>query len=70
MPRGATVVDESVENDAAVSSRSRTARPLYATILERARSGQYDVIVAYSNCRLTRRPGEWDEFIDLYEQHA
>jgi len=34
-------------------------------MLRAAREGRYDAILAYSNSRLTRRPAQWIELIDL-----
>jgi DNA invertase Pin-like site-specific DNA recombinase len=65
--RGYEVVREWRENDVSASTRSSKPRPLYAEMLSEARDGQLDVILAYSNSRLTRRPTEYNELIDLYE---
>ncbi|MCU1416802.1 MAG: hypothetical protein JWP32_976 [Schumannella sp.] len=59
------------DNDTGASTRSRKkSRPGYAEMLRRARAGEFSVIVAYSNSRLTRRPLELEELITLYEQHS
>lgn len=59
------------ENDIGASTRSRKKkRPQYDDMMRRARAGEFSVIVAYSNSRLTRRPLELEELITLYEQHG
>lgn len=67
---GHEVVKVFVENDLSASTRSRKLRPLYEELIEGGRSGQWDVIVAYSTSRLTRRPMENEELIRLHEQHG
>lgn len=59
------------DNDTGASTRSRKkTRPDYAKMLDRARAGEFSVIIAYSNSRLTRRPRELEELITLYERHG
>lgn len=53
------------ENDTGASQLSRKPRPVYAQMLEDVRAGKVKVILAYSNSRLTRRPREWLELIEL-----
>lgn len=68
---GLDVVAAFTDNDIGASTRSRKkTRPGYADMLRRARQGEFSVIVAYSNSRLTRRPLELEELITLYEQHG
>lgn len=57
-----------VDNDISASTLSRKARPAYEAMLEAARSGAIDVIVAYSNSRLTRRLLELEDLIVLHDQ--
>jgi site-specific DNA recombinase len=64
---GWQVVDVLVENDVGASGYSRKPRPVYAQLLERARRREFDVILAYSNSRLTRRPLELEDLIRLHE---
>lgn len=64
--RGYTVVAEFEDNDISASTQSRKVRPRYAAMLEAVRAGQVDVIVAYSNSRLTRRLRELLDLIDLH----
>lgn len=59
-----------VDNDISASTRSRKARPAYASLLAAIRAGQVSRVVAYSNSRLTRRPAEWEELISLTEAHG
>ena len=56
-----TVTQVFVDNDVSASTRSRNPRPEYAEMLRRARAGDFDAILAYSNSRLTRRPQEYNE---------
>jgi DNA invertase Pin-like site-specific DNA recombinase len=68
---GLDVVAVFTENDTGASTRSRKKkRPQYEAMLRRARAGEFGVIVAYSNSRLTRRPLELEELITLHEQHG
>lgn len=68
---GLDVVALFSDNDTGASTRSRKkTRPQYAEMLRRARAGEFSVIIAYSNSRLTRRPLELEELITLYEQHG
>ncbi|GAA0985538.1 Resolvase YneB [Nocardioides aquaticus] len=57
-----------VDNDISASSLSKKPRPQYEAMLDAVRAGQVDVIVAYSNSRLTRRPAQWIELIVLANQ--
>lgn len=57
-----------VDNDTSASRHSKKARPRYAAMLAAVRDGEVDVIVAYSNSRLTRRPLELDDLIVLHDQ--
>ena len=59
------------DNDIGASTRSRKKRrPAYDDMLARARAGEFGVIVAYSNSRLTRRLRELEDLITLYDQHG
>jgi len=62
---GFEVVRVYPENDISASTNSRKARDKYDKMLKAARAGEFDVILAYSNSRLTRRPAEWIELIEL-----
>lgn len=68
---GLDVVAVFSDNDTGASTRSRKkSRPQYAEMLSRARAGEFGVIIAYSNSRLTRRPRELEDLIDLHEKHG
>ncbi len=62
---GFTISDVYVDNDISASTKSRKPRPSYNRLLADARTGRIDVILAYSNSRLTRRPAEWLQLIEL-----
>lgn len=57
-----------VDNDISASTLSRKARPAYEAMLEAAGRGEFDVIVAYSNSRLTRRLLELEDLIRLHDK--
>jgi site-specific DNA recombinase len=57
-----------VDNDTSASAASRKPRPQYDAMLEAARAGEIEVIVAYSNSRLTRRLRELLDLIDLHKE--
>lgn len=59
-----------VDNDVSASRRSRKRRPGYDNLLEAVRSGQVDAVLSYSTSRLTRRPRELEDWIDLAEDGA
>lgn len=67
---GFTVTRVFTDNDTGASTRSRKPRPEYEAMLEAARAGAFDAIVAYSNSRLTRRPREWEDLIELAEKYG
>jgi site-specific DNA recombinase len=67
---GLEVVAEYEDNDAGASTHSTKPRPRYAAMLDAARAGEVDVILAYSNSRLTRRPLEMEDLIVLHQQHG
>lgn len=55
------------DNDVGASTHSKKPRPGYANMLAAARRGEFTVILAYSNSRLTRRTRELDDLIDLFK---
>lgn len=67
---GFEVVRVYTDNDIGASTRSRKVRPEYAQMLEAARRGAFGAILAYSTSRLTRRPREAEDLIDLVERHG
>lgn len=62
---GVDVLRVATDNDISASNLSKKKRPAYASVLQDVRAGLADTIIAYSNSRLTRRPSEWLELIDL-----
>lgn len=59
-----------VDNDISASTLSKKGRPQFEALLAAARAGEIDVIVAYSNSRLTRRPLELEDLIQLHDRHG
>jgi DNA invertase Pin-like site-specific DNA recombinase len=59
-----------VDNDLSASTKSRKVRPGYQRLIEDARAGRFSVIIAYSASRLTRRPREHEDLIELAQQHG
>ena len=68
--RGLSIADLYVDNDRGASTRSRKPRPEYRRLLADARAGRFAVVVAYTSGRLTRRPREHEDLIELAEQHG
>ncbi len=62
------VAEVYTDNDVGASTKSRKARPSYKRMLDAAERGDVDIIISYSNSRLTRRPFEWETLISLYER--
>lgn len=56
------------ENDTGASDLSRKPRPQYDAMIEAAQQGQIQVILSYSNSRLTRRPRDLEDLILLHER--
>lgn len=67
---GYEVVELYVDNDRSASTRTRKVRPEYDRMLAAARAGRFDAVLAYSNSRLTRRPREVEDLIELHERHG
>ncbi|QFG10513.1 serine integrase [Streptomyces phage Itza] len=57
-----------VDNDISASTRSKARRPAFERLIELIEAGEIDGIVFYSNSRLTRRPREFEDIIDLVER--
>lgn len=57
-----------IENDTGASTRSKKPRPKYKTLVSWATNREVDVVLFYSNSRLTRRPAELEEWITLHEK--
>jgi site-specific DNA recombinase len=68
--RGYRFVASYVDNDIGASTRSKRPRPGFKQMLVDARTGQFKVICAYTSSRLTRRPREHEDLIDLAEQYG
>lgn len=68
--RGLHIVGDYTDNDISASTASRKARPQYNQILRDAREGKFDVILAYTSGRLTRRPREHEDLIELAIQYG
>src|SRR4051794_1962622 len=60
------VVEVFTDNDVGASTRSRKSRPAYKQVIKAAEDGEIDVILSYSNSRLTRRPMELEHLINLH----
>lgn len=63
---GLDAVEVYVDNDISASTLSRKSRPAYARLLADATAGRIDAVLSYSNSRLTRRPRELEDLIDLH----
>jgi site-specific DNA recombinase len=59
-----------VDNDISASTRSKKPRPQYGDMIRRAQRREFGAVLAYSNSRLTRRPRELEDLIDLHDQHG
>jgi len=64
---GLRVVEVYSDNDISASTNSRAPRPGWDRMLADGEAGRYDAILAYSTSRLTRRPREAEDLIDLYD---
>lgn len=66
---GHDVVEVFTDNDLGASERTHKGkvRHEFARMVERVKAGDFDVIVAYSNSRLTRRMSELEDLIRLHE---
>jgi site-specific DNA recombinase len=63
--RGWTVVDVYSDND--TSATSSKPRPAYRRLLADAQAGHFDALVVWHTDRLTRKPREFEDWIDLAE---
>lgn len=68
--RGATVSGIYIDNDISASTRSRKTRPEYKRMLADAAAGKFDIIIAYTSSRLTRKPREHEDLIELAERYG
>lgn len=64
--RGWAIAAEYVDND--ISAYRTKERPEYARMLRDIESGGVGAIVAYHQDRLTRRPIEWEQFVELCDR--
>ncbi|MCX4742800.1 recombinase family protein [Streptomyces antibioticus] len=67
---GVNVVDVYKDNDISASTRTKKKRPDYRRLLRDAEAGRIKVIIAYTSARITRRPRENEDLIDLAEHHG
>jgi DNA invertase Pin-like site-specific DNA recombinase len=67
---GVKVVDIYSDSDTSASTASTQPRPEYQRLIEDVRAGRIKVILAYTTSRLTRRPREHEDLIDLATQHG
>ncbi|KAB1925141.1 recombinase family protein [Micromonospora noduli] len=58
-----------VDNDIGASTKSTKRRNDYERMLADAKAGHFEVIAAYTTGRLTRRPREHEDLIDLAVDH-
>lgn len=66
LEKGWHIVGEYIDND--ISAFKGKARPEYARMLEDIEGGRVDAVVAYHQDRLTRRPMEWEQFVELCDK--
>lgn len=64
---GFAVAGVHVDNDVSASTGSSKPRPEYAAMTARVRQGGIAAVLAYSNSRLTRRPMELEDVLDLHK---
>ncbi len=55
------------DNNISTSRKPRRERPAFEQIMKDARSGAFHHILALSPSRLTRRPREFEDLIELFE---
>lgn len=58
------------DNDISASTRTRKIRPDYRRLLRDAETGLVKVVLAYTSARITRRPRENEDLIELGEHHG
>lgn len=67
---GVDIVDVYCDNDISASTNSSKPRLDYNRLLTDARTGHIKVILAYKKSRLTRRPREHEDLIDLAKDYG
>lgn len=65
---GYTVAGVYRDNDVSASTKSNKKRVGFDQMVERVRQGDVAAVLAYSNSRLTRRPREFEDLIDLHHE--
>lgn len=65
---GYTVAGVYRDNDVSASTKSTKKRAGFDQMGERVRQGDVAAVLAYSNSRLTRRPREFEDLIDLHHE--
>jgi DNA invertase Pin-like site-specific DNA recombinase len=65
---GWDIVEVFTDNDISASGYSRRNRPAYERLIAGAREGRYEIVLAYSNSRLTRRLAELEDLIRLHDE--
>lgn len=68
--KGYAIFDDYCDNDISASTRSKKRRPNYERMIRDAKAGKFKVILAYTSARLTRRPRELEDLIELSERHG
>lgn len=63
--RGWTLTRIYRDNDVSAAGQVKKARPEFDAMLADGAAGGFDVLVSYSNSRLSRRPAEWLDLITL-----
>jgi site-specific DNA recombinase len=58
------------DNDTSASTRTRADRKDYQQLLADARNGAIDTVIAYTTSRLTRKPRENEDLIELAEKYG
>lgn len=58
------------DNDISASTKSRRNRPNYRRLLDDSHAGLHQVVIAYTSSRLTRRPRENEDLIDLAQERG
>lgn len=66
----AEIYDRYCDNDISASEKGRKDRPNYNRIMADAKAGRINMIVAYTSGRLTRRPREHEDLIDLSRDYG
>lgn len=59
-----------VDNDISASTKSKKRRPEYQRLIADAKAGLFDTILAYTSGRITRKPRENEDLIELGESYG